>query len=71
MDNKNSLNTTVHRVNQLLSATKVNRNYIRTNSDHISRIQRFLTSVQQVVVNNFRITSDSLRIMDKEVILGT
>ena len=67
MDNRNSLNTTVHRVNQLLSATKVNRNYIRTNSDHISRIQRFLASVQQVVANNFRITSDSLRIMDIKI----
>ena len=64
MDNRNSINATVHRVNQLLSATKINRNFIRTNSDHISKIQRFLTSVQQVVANNFRFTSDSLRLLD-------
>ena len=64
MANRNSINTTVHRVNQLLSATKVNRNYIRKNSDHISKIERFLSSMQQVVIHNFKITSDSLRLMD-------
>ena len=67
MDNRNSLNSTIHRTNLLLSSTKVNRKFININWDHISKIQRYLSSVQKTVVANFRITSDSVQILDLKV----
>ena len=64
LQNQNSVNRTIHRVNLLLSATKTNRNSINSNSNHIGRIQRYLTSLQHSVSRNFHITSDSLQILE-------
>ena len=60
LDNKNSLNSTIHRTNLLLSATKSNRQGINKNMEHINRVQRYLVSLRHTITKNFQITSDSI-----------
>ena len=64
LQNQNSVNRTIHRVNLLLSATKTNRNQINSNSLHINKLQRYLTSLQHSILRNFGITSDSLQMLN-------
>ena len=67
MDNRNSLNKTVHRSNLLLSATKSNRHGINRNSEQIYKLRKYLTSLQRSLSTNFRITSDSLDLLNIKI----
>ena len=67
MENQNSVNRTIHRVNLLLSATKTNRNHINSNSNHINQMQRYLTSLQHSVSRNFFLISDSIQKLQLKV----
>ena len=64
LQNQNSVNRTVHRVNLLLWATKTNRNKINSNSIHINKVQRYLTSLRHSVLRNFGITSNSFQMLN-------
>ena len=61
LENHNSLNRTVHRVNSLLSATKSNRQNINSNSEHLLQVQKYLTSLQRRLNWNFKYTTGEIQ----------
>ena len=60
MDNRLSLNHTIHRTNLLMSAVKSNREHINWNSDHIMRLQKYLQTLQSSISSSFKIMSDTV-----------
>ena len=67
LDNRRSLNQTIHRSNLLLSAVKTNRDNIIKNSDHIARVQRYLVSIRSSLSKNFQVMSDSVQQLSLKV----